>query len=62
MKPLFSFPQSPTTDKNGKFSFTFTSPEALTRWKLRLLAHSKKAAIGYYENTIVTQKQLMISP
>ncbi|MBP8066855.1 MAG: carboxypeptidase-like regulatory domain-containing protein, partial [Flavobacterium sp.] len=57
----FFFPHL-TTDKNGKFSFTFTSPEALTRWKLRLLAHSKKAAIGYYENTIVTQKQLMISP
>ncbi len=50
------------TDKNGKFSFSFTSPEALTAWKLRLLAHNKNAVSGYLEKTVITQKELMIVP
>ncbi|MXN91618.1 TonB-dependent receptor plug domain-containing protein [Flavobacterium sp. Sd200] len=51
-----------TTDRKGKIAFTFTTPEALTEWKLRLLAHNKKAASGYLENTFVTQKDLMVVP
>ncbi|MBX9888289.1 MAG: carboxypeptidase-like regulatory domain-containing protein [Flavobacteriaceae bacterium] len=50
------------TDKNGKFSFSFTSPEALTAWKLRLLTHNKNAVSGYLEKTVITQKELMIVP
>lgn len=50
------------TDKYGKVGFSFTSPEALTQWKLRLLAHNKKAIAGYFENTVITQKDLMIVP
>ncbi|MBZ9629508.1 carboxypeptidase-like regulatory domain-containing protein [Salegentibacter sp. LM13S] len=49
-------------DKNGKLQFSFTSPEALTRWKLRLLGHTREWATGQYENTIVTQKELNIIP
>src|SRR5680860_833981 len=33
-----------TTDKDGNVSFNFTIPEALTRWKLQLLAHTKELA------------------
>jgi TonB-dependent SusC/RagA subfamily outer membrane receptor len=57
----FFYPQL-ITDKDGKLSFSFTTPEALTEWKLRLLAHNKKAISGYFENTFVTQKDLMVVP
>ncbi|MEC5165114.1 uncharacterized protein YfaS (alpha-2-macroglobulin family) [Flavobacterium sp. PL11] len=50
------------TDKSGKISFSFTSPEALTSWKLRLLAHNKKAVTGGLEKVVFTQKDLMIIP
>ncbi|HLS30767.1 MAG TPA: MG2 domain-containing protein [Flavobacteriaceae bacterium] len=50
------------TDKKGNISFNFTSPEALTQWKLRLFAHDKKAQSGYLEKFVITQKELMISP
>jgi TonB-dependent SusC/RagA subfamily outer membrane receptor len=50
------------TDSKGKVSFNFTSPEALTAWKLRLLAHNKEAVSGYFEKSIVTQKELMVLP
>ncbi len=50
------------TDSKGKVSFNFTSPEALTAWKLRLLAHNKDAISGYLEKSIITQKELMILP
>lgn len=50
------------TDSKGKVSFNFTSPEALTAWKLRLLAHNKDAVVGYLEKNVVTQKELMVLP
>ncbi|MBE8727694.1 MG2 domain-containing protein [Flavobacterium hungaricum] len=57
----FFYPNLKTDDK-GKVSFEFTSPEALTSWKLRLLAHNKEAVSGYLEKSIVTQKELMVMP
>ena len=48
------------TDKNGDVSFTFTMPDALTRWNLKLLAYSKDLKVGRFETTIVTQQPLMI--
>jgi uncharacterized protein YfaS (alpha-2-macroglobulin family) len=50
------------TDEKGNFSFNFTSPEALTSWKLRLLAHNKNALSAYLEKISVTQKELMVMP
>ena len=50
------------TDKNGNLSFNFTSPEALTAWKFRLLAHNKEAVSGYLEKNVITQKELMVIP
>ena len=50
------------TDETGKVSFNFTSPEALTKWKLRLFSHNKKANSAYLENYTVTQKDLMVIP
>ena len=57
----FFYPQI-RTDKKGNFSFNFTSPEALTQWKLRLFAHDKKANSTYLEKLIITQKDLMVTP
>ncbi|MCV2483914.1 carboxypeptidase-like regulatory domain-containing protein [Flavobacterium sp. SH_e] len=50
------------TDSQGKVSFSFTSPEALTAWKLRLFAHNKEAVSGYLQKNVVTQKELMLLP
>ncbi|PQJ79239.1 MG2 domain-containing protein [Polaribacter porphyrae] len=57
----FFYPQL-KTDKNGKVSFTFTMPEALTRWKLQLLAHTKDLKSASKTLQTVTQKELMIVP
>lgn len=57
----FFFPQL-KTNKKGEVSFNFTTPEALTRWKLQLLAHNKELKIGYKSLQTVTQKELMVVP
>ncbi|QTD37065.1 carboxypeptidase-like regulatory domain-containing protein [Polaribacter batillariae] len=57
----FFYPQL-RTNKNGKVSFTFTMPEALTRWKLQLLAHTKGLKWATKTMQTVTQKELMLVP
>jgi len=60
-KTAFFYPHL-TTDKDGNVSFNFTVPEALTRWKLQLLAHTKDVASSTKTLTTVTQKELMVLP
>ena len=50
------------TDEEGNFSFSFTMPEALTKWKLQLLAHTKEAISASKTLTTITQKELMVLP
>ncbi|MCG2461746.1 alpha-2-macroglobulin [Flavobacteriaceae bacterium F89] len=57
----FFFPQL-RTDADGNVSFTFTSPEALTRWKLQLLAYTKNLESATNTWETVTQKELMVLP
>ncbi|WP_274473823.1 alpha-2-macroglobulin family protein [Mangrovimonas aestuarii] len=57
----FFFPQL-QTDKDGNVSFSFTTPEALTQWKLQLLAHTKTLENKVETLETVTQKQLMVIP
>ncbi|VXB45986.1 conserved exported hypothetical protein [Flavobacterium sp. 9AF] len=57
----FFYPQL-KTDKEGKITFDFTTPESLTRWKLRLLGHNKNFETGYFQSDIVSQKDLMVMP
>ena len=57
----FFFPQL-RTDKNGKVSFSFTMPEALTRWKMQLLAHTKDVKYATKSLQTITQKELMVVP
>jgi len=57
----FFFPDL-KTDSTGMIEFSFTMPEALTRWKFMALAHTKEAAFGSSTKEIVTQKELMVQP
>ncbi len=57
----FFFPEL-RTDSTGAVEFSFTMPEALTRWKFMTLAHTKEAAFGSSTKEIVTQKELMVQP
>jgi len=50
------------TDKDGNVSFEFTSPEALTQWKLMFLAHTKDARSAILEKSVITQKEFSITP
>ena len=50
------------TDKDGNVSFEFTSPEALTQWKLMFLAHTKDARSATLEKSVVTQKEFSVTP
>lgn len=50
------------TDSTGAIEFSFTMPEALTKWKFMALAHTKDASFGYSTKEIVTQKELMVQP
>jgi uncharacterized protein YfaS (alpha-2-macroglobulin family) len=49
-------------DKDGKFSFEFTLPDALTTWKFRALAHDKEMNMGQIEEFFIAQKELMVQP
>ncbi|MBL7725435.1 MAG: alpha-2-macroglobulin [Chitinophagaceae bacterium] len=57
----FFFPDL-KTDSTGAIEFSFTMPEALTKWKFMALAHTKEAAFGSSTKEIVTQKELMVQP
>ena len=58
----FFFP-SMETDADGKVSFTFTVPDALTGWKLLMVAHDNDLRHGVFRNDkIVTTKPLMCEP
>jgi len=57
----FFFPEL-KTDDSGSIAFSFTMPEALTKWKWMMLAHTKDLSFGYSEKTVVTQKKLMVQP
>lgn len=50
------------TDANGNISFEFTTPEALTKWKLMFLAHTKDDRNAVLEQDIITQKKLSVTP
>lgn len=57
----FFFPQL-QTDAEGNVSFNFKAPEALTKWKLQLLAHTKTLESAVTQLEAVTQKELMVIP
>ena len=50
------------TDASGNVLLRFTMPEAFTRWKLRVFAHTTDLKTGALEKHTVTQKDLMVIP
>lgn len=57
----FFYPQL-ETDSTGNVMFGFTTPDALTEWKLMMLAYSKDLKTGMLIKMIKARKQLMIIP
>ncbi|MCR5191427.1 MAG: hypothetical protein K6C07_08505, partial [Bacteroidales bacterium] len=55
----FFFPQL-RTNADGSATFSFTMPDALTRWKLMLLSYTKERQTGYKEYTFTSSKPVMI--
>ncbi|MDO1513565.1 alpha-2-macroglobulin family protein [Maribacter confluentis] len=57
----FFFPEL-RTDKDGHVTFSFNSPEALTKWNVQLLAHTADLQSNIVKLSTVTQKELMVVP
>lgn len=57
----FFLPQL-TADTSGSYTFSFTMPESLTKWKWQTIAHTKELAFGSNTTTVITQKTLMVQP
>ena len=55
----FFYPNMITND-DGSLTFSFTMPDALTRWNLMMLAYTKGLKTGTLEKTFTTSKPLMI--
>jgi hypothetical protein len=55
----FFYPQL-RTDALGNVKFTFTAPESLTRWNVKMLAHTADLYFGQNQAQVVTQKDLMV--
>ena len=55
----FFFPNL-RTDADGTSTFTFTMPDAITRWKLMMIAYSKDNKTGSKEYTFKSSKPVMI--
>lgn len=50
------------TDDSGNVVISFTIPEALTKWRMMGLAHTRDLKTGSIEKELVTQKDLMVVP
>ena len=55
----FFFPQL-RANKDGSATFSFTMPDALTRWRLMLMAYTKDRKTGQNEYTFTSSKPVMI--
>ena len=57
----FFFPDL-LTDRDGSIVLRFKTPDALTRWKVMGLAHTKDLQLAQFTRETVTQKPLMLVP
>ena len=57
----FFFPDL-KTDESGNIIISFTTPEALTRWKFMGMSHTQDLKLGFLTKEAVTQKELMVMP
>jgi uncharacterized protein YfaS (alpha-2-macroglobulin family) len=57
----FFYPQL-QTDSSGSVILNFTTPDALTEWKLLMLSHTKDLKTGAFVEHIKAKKDLMVIP
>ena len=57
----FFFPRM-ATNENGETILRFSMPEALTRWRMMGLAHTRDLKSGTIDQSLITQKELMVFP
>jgi len=57
----FFFPHL-MTNENSEVIISFTIPESLTKWKMMGMAHTKDLKLGFIQNELITQKELMVMP
>jgi len=57
----FFYPQL-QTDSSGSVMLSFTTPDALTEWKLLMLSHTKDLKTGAFVEHIKAKKDLMVIP
>ena len=50
------------TDRDGSVVLRFTTPDALTRWKVMGLAHTKDLQLAQFTKEVTTSKPLMVIP
>lgn len=50
------------TDEQGQATFTLTTPDLLTKWHVKGIAHTKDLKHGRVESCFVTRKTLMVQP
>jgi len=50
------------TDEEGNILIEFTMNEALTSWNFMAFAHTKDLKVGFSNNEVITQKELMVRP
>ncbi len=58
---VFFFPQL-ESGQNGEVRLRFVMNEAMTSWKLQMLAHSSSLKYGYSMREVITSKPLQIKP
>lgn len=51
-----------TATKDGVVHLEFTAPEALTQWRMQALAHGTSGEYALLDKTVVTQKEISVSP
>jgi len=57
----FFYPQL-ETNAEGEVLVKFKIPESLTKWKMMGFAQTKDLSYSFIENTLITQKELMLLP
>lgn len=57
----FFFPDL-LTDRDGSVVLRFTTPDALTRWKVLGMAHTKTLEVAHFTKEATTSKPLMVVP
>ncbi len=58
---VFFYPHL-VSDKEGVVTISFKMPDALTKWKFMVMAHTKDLKLGFSQKEVITKKDLMVVP